>query len=298
MSDTSAIVASARRLGLALPAFNIPYLPMVEPVLAALRDSGTFGLVEVARVEWEKFEAKSLEAVAEEYRRHDNRLCSRLHLDHVPVIDEDGLRVDFLPIIRRALAAGFESVMVDGSRLPFDENVAAARSVVELCSPVGVAVEAELGSVLGHEAGPLPPYEELFRTGTGFTDPADAAKFAAATGVDWLSVAIGNVHGAVAESARKEKKIEARLDLERLSKIYAAAGVPIVLHGGTGIKPDNVRAAVARGIAKINIGTGIRAPYEAALARGPAAAREAAYRATLAEIETLGLGGSAARLVG
>jgi fructose/tagatose bisphosphate aldolase len=271
---------------------------MVEPVLAALRDSGTFGLVEVARVEWEKFEAKSLEAVAEEYARHDNRGCSRLHLDHVPVIDEDGIRVDFLPIIKRALAAGFESVMVDGSRLPFDENVAAARSVVELCRPAGVAVEAELGSVLGHEAGPLPPYEELFRTGQGFTDPADAAKFAVATGVDWLSVAIGNVHGAVAESARKEKKIEARLDLERLSKIYAAAGVPIVLHGGTGIKPDNVRAAILRGIAKINIGTGIRAPYEAALARGPAAARDAAYRATLAEIETLGLGGGATRLVG
>ncbi|MGO8692672.1 MAG: class II fructose-bisphosphate aldolase [Rectinemataceae bacterium] len=65
-------------------------------------------------------------------------------LDHVPAIDEDGLRVDFLPIIKRALAAGFESVMVDGSRLPFEENIAAARSVVELCAPSGVEAEARL----------------------------------------------------------------------------------------------------------------------------------------------------------
>ena len=85
--------------------------------------------------------------------------------------------------------------MIDASRLEFADNVRVTAEVVALAHPV--PVEAELGAVLGHEAGPLPPYEELFATGRGFTDVAQAAQFVAETGVDWLSVAIGNVHGAV-----------------------------------------------------------------------------------------------------
>ena len=99
-----------------IPAFNIPYLPMVKPVVQAVADMNSLAMVQVARVEWEKFGSVSLEAVAEEYAKHKNDRHTLLHLDHTPVIDEDMKRVDYLPIIQRALKAGYQSVMVDASR--------------------------------------------------------------------------------------------------------------------------------------------------------------------------------------
>ncbi len=296
MSDSALIVKRARELKLALPAFNIPHVPMMESVVRALKDTGTFALIQVARLEWEKFESKSLEAIRDEYERVKDERFTRLHLDHVPVIDEDNLQVDYLPIIARALKAGYGSVMVDGSRLPFENNVAATKAVIKVAHAVGIPVEAELGAVLGHESGPLPPYEELFASGIGFTKPEDAERFVAETGVDWLSVSIGNIHGAIAGAAKSQKKPEARLDLDRLSIIAQLAKVPIVLHGGTGIRPDNVREGIKRGIAKINIGAAIRLAYESNIAKGAAAAADAVYAATVAEIDSLGLRGSAAKI--
>ena len=97
------------------------------------------------------------------------------------------------------------------------------------------------------------------------TDVEEARRFVQETGCDWLSVAIGNVHGAIAAGRKDQKKVEARLNLERLDQIHQAVGIPLVLHGGSGIKHDNVRAAMKFGIAKINIGTEIRQAYEVAL---------------------------------
>ena len=85
--------------------------------------------------------------------------ATALHLDHVPVIDEENRRVDWKPIIQECLDLGFNSVMVDGSRLSLEENISVTRQVVEMAHAVDVPVEAELGAVLGHEKGPLPPYE-------------------------------------------------------------------------------------------------------------------------------------------
>ena len=101
-----------------VPAFNIPHLPMAKPVIQAIIDEKTIAMVQVARLEWEKFEAQSPEAVAEEYFRYYDPKYTLLHLDHVPVIDEDHKRVDYMPILERAAKAGYQSVMVDGSRLP------------------------------------------------------------------------------------------------------------------------------------------------------------------------------------
>jgi ketose-bisphosphate aldolase len=277
---TNEIITRAWRDGSVIPAFNIPYLPMMEPVVRALRDTESFGLVAVARLEWIKFEAGSPATARAEYERVGDERYTRLHLDHVPVIDEDGLRVDFEHDIREAIGVGFQSVMVDGSRVPFDENVACTRKVVEFAHAAGVPVEAELGAVLGHEEGPMPSYEELFNSGMGFTDPDEAQRFVQATGVDWLSVAIGNVHGAIAASKKDRKKITARLNLEHLARLNAAAGVPLVLHGGTGIRPEDIRAALQQGIAKINVATAIRQPYERGLKESVSAAQEAAYAAT------------------
>lgn len=261
----SAILRRAHRLGLAIPAFNIPYLPMVEPVVQAVVDLDSFGLVDVARLEWIKFESGGPAQVAEEFARWSKPDHVRLHLDHIPVIDEDDLRVDYLPVIREAVQLGYESVMVDGSRLSLEENIQAVLPVVELAHAAGVPVETELGAVMGHESGPLPSYEELYASGKGFTDPGEARRFVEETGCDWLSVAVGNIHGAIAAGRKDLKKIEARLNLERLELLNQAAGVPLVLHGGSGIKQDNILASMKHGIAKINVATEIRQAYEVAL---------------------------------
>jgi len=281
---TNDIVRKAWQTGMVVPAFNIPYLPMIKPTIAALRDTNSFGLVAVARLEWIKFQAGSIEAISAEYQRwHDTR-HTRLHLDHVPVIDEDNLRVAFEEDIARALRAGYGSVMVDGSRLPLTENVDCTRRIVTMAHAAGVAVEAELGAIMGHEAGPLPPYDELFASGQGFTDADEAREFVAATGVDWLSVAIGNIHGAISMAKKDEKKLSARLSITQLKAIKEATNAPLVLHGGTGIAKSYIKDAIRTGIAKINVATATRQAYERAGGNGTAEACDAVYRTAVALI--------------
>lgn len=291
------IVARAYRRGVLVPAFNAAYLPMVEAVAGALEGQGSFGLIEVARPDIERFGAESYGAVAREFGRAANRAYARLHQDHVPVVDEEGRRVEWRPLIEEALELGYDSVMIDGSRVSLEENIAVTRQVVELAHP-GAAVEGELGAVLGHEPGPLPPYEELYRTGRGFTDPEQAARLVGETGLDWLSVAVGNVHGAIAGAAKDARKVEARLNIGHLRALSERVGVPLVLHGGTGLARHYVSEAVRHGMTKINVATALRQPYERVLREGGgvAAAQRAAAEATMEFLREHGLEGSAERL--
>ncbi len=265
MVSSAEIMRRALACGIVVPAFNVPYLPMMAPVITAVTDQDVFALIETARLEWIKFESRGPVEVAAEFNRWKNPAHVRLHLDHVPVIDEDGNRIDYLPLFRQAVDLGYDSVMIDGSRLPLEENIRATTEVVEVAHRANVAVEAELGAVWGHESGPAPPYEELFSSGLGFTDPDEAKQFVSATGCDWLSVAIGNIHGAIAEGLKDQRKPEARLSLERLDRIAEATGIPLVLHGGSGIQQSYVLEAIKHGVAKINIATEIRQPYEKTL---------------------------------
>ena len=279
--STGQIMINAWKADVVIPAWNIPHLPMMEPIARAMRDTGTFGLIQVARLEWVKFHAGSLRAVREEYERVRDDRFTRLHLDHVPVIDEDGRRVDAEAVLAEAIGLGYGSVMIDGSRLGLEENIAATARAARLAHAAGIPIEAELGAVLGHEAGPLPPYEELFASGKGFTDPAEAGRFVAETGADWLSVAVGNIHGAISEAGRGKKKVEARLNIAHLDRIRQAAGVPLVLHGGSGIRRESLLQAFRHGIAKINIATSLRQAYEPLAAKGLEEARQAIYDAAV-----------------
>ena len=278
---TGELLTNAWKAGIVIPGFNVPYLPMMEPIVRALRDTNSFGLVMVARPEWTKFEAKGIGPIREQYERVKDERHTRLHLDHVPVIDEDDLEVDYAAIIGEALELGYDSVMVDGSRLTFAENVAATKRVADMGRAAGIPVEAELGAVLGHEEGPLPPYEELFASGRGFTDPDEAKRFVEETRCDWLSVAIGNIHGAISAAKRDEKKVEARLNIDHLRLIRDTANVPLVLHGGSGIQKEYLMQAFRSGIAKINVGTAIRQPYEQARAQSVEKGQELVYQTML-----------------
>ncbi|HNR35247.1 MAG TPA: class II fructose-bisphosphate aldolase [Candidatus Hydrogenedentes bacterium] len=282
MPSNREILSNAARQALVVPSFNVPYLPMVEPVVRAVVDTDSFAFIATARLEWYKYEAKGLRPVFDAFQQWNRPDYVALHLDHVPVIDEDNRRVDYRSVLKEALEMGYHSVMIDGSRLPFAENIEATRAAVALAHGYGVACEAELGAVMGHESGPMPPYEEIFASGKGFTDVDEARRFVGETGCDWLSVAIGNVHGAVSEATRHQKKIEARLDIAHLVKLREATGLPLVLHGGSGVQRPYVLKAIENGIAKVNVCTEIRQPYEKALSETNdlAKAQEACYERT------------------
>lgn len=278
-------VATALENHTIIPAFNIPYLPMVEPVVQAIVDEDSVAMIQVARLEWEKFESGSPEDVANEYFKHKKDGFTLLHLDHIPVIDEDQLPVAYLSLLKRALDCGYQSVMIDGSRLPLEENIAITRTVSDLAKSYGAAVEAELGAVSGHEGrGIGMSYEELFTTKKGFTKPEEAAQFVQESGCDWLSVAAGSFHGAIASNTKHLKKPEARLDIEHIHTLFEATKrIPLVLHGGSGIKQTYIMQAVESGIAKINVATEIRQPYEFAIAESNgnvAYAQEKVYERT------------------
>lgn len=267
LTSSKEIVGLAFKNHTIIPAFNIPHLPMVKPIIQAIVDENSIAMIQVARLEWEKFQSKSLENVAEEYFKYCNKNHTLLHLDHVPVIDEDYKKVDYLPIMERALKVGYQSVMVDGSRLPLDENIAATKNAADLAHSYNAACEAELGAVVGHEASSVGiSYEELFRTKKGFTDTAEAKEFVSRSGCDWLSVAVGSIHGAIAENVRNQKKPEARLDIEHIAELREATHIPLVLHGGSGINRECILAAIKEGISKINVGTEVRQTFEFALA--------------------------------
>jgi ketose-bisphosphate aldolase len=301
VADNNQMVQNAFKAGLTVPAFNVPYLPMVEPVVRALVDTDAFGFVETARLEWYKFEAEGLGPVMEEYKKWDRPGYVGLHLDHVPVIDEDNAVVDYASILKEAVSLGYHSLMLDGSRLSLDDNIAAVRQASDIAHEAGIACEAELGAVLGHEAGPPPPYEELFASGRGFTNVDEAARFVKESGCDWLSVAIGNIHGAITGALRTQKKVEAKLNLDHLEKLRDAAGIPLVLHGGSGVQREYVLEGIKRGIAKVNVGMEIRQAYEEALrtTESVEAAQEATFERTCWVVrDYFGLAGTRKQVVG
>ncbi len=294
MRDSKTLMINAWNAGVVIPAFNIPYLPMIQPVIKALQETECFGLIAVARPDWEKFKAKSIQVVYETYQQLKDERFTRLHLDHVPVIDEDNQKVDYERILSDALELGYESVMVDGSRLSLQDNITATGKIVKMAHAKGIAVEAELGSVFGHEEGPMPSYEELFTSGRGFTSPKEAKRFVDETRVDWLSVAVGSVHGAISGAKRDEKKPEARLNIERIKEIRDMTQRPLVLHGGSGIQKAYLLAAFKEGVAKINIGTTIRQAYEQGRKTSEQQGVENVYNSTIAVIkEELEIAGSA-----
>ncbi|MBQ4641610.1 MAG: class II fructose-bisphosphate aldolase [Oscillospiraceae bacterium] len=262
---TKEIVLKARELGKCIPAFNIPHIAMLKPIAQAIVDENSVAMIQVARVEWEKFYSESLERVAEEYAKYQVKGHTLLHLDHIPVIDEDYIQVDYVSYIQRAIKAGYESVMVDGSRLSLEENIRCTAEAAALAHAAGIPCEAELGAVMGHENKEMPPYDEIFAARMGFTKIDEAKRFIAESKCDWLSVAVGNIHGQIAEAVRDQKKPEAKLDVAHIADLYNATGAPLVLHGGSGVRHEFILDAFKAGIAKMNVGTEMRQTFEAAL---------------------------------
>ena len=157
-----------------------------------------------------------------------------LHLDHSKSFEE----------CTAAINAGYSSVMLDGSSLPLEENIALTKKVVDFAHPLGITVEGELGKLVGEEGDLVVKGPEAAQT-----DPAEAREFVERTGVDCLAVSIGTQHGHYIAAPK--------LNIERLKAIHAVVDVPLVLHGGSGTPAEQVQESIRNGIRKINVATDV-----------------------------------------
>jgi len=256
LANAREMLAAARDGGYAVPAFNVHNLEFVEAVVAAAEEE----------------RAPVFVAITESSLAYAGDALARLALDIIGAAAVPlALHLDHgssLEAARQAVALGFNSVMVDASTKPYDENVAVVAAAAKEFGPRGVPVEGELGHVAkGHDRGT-------------FTEPEEAAAFVEATGVASLAVAVGTSHGAY--------KFEGDpfIDVPRLEEIAAATPVPLVLHGASAVYEDVVRAleaaggdfpgvrglsdellsqAIKHGVAKVNVDTDLRLAFLAAV---------------------------------
>jgi ketose-bisphosphate aldolase len=239
LADFETLLGEHSRARTALGAFTCYDLEVARAVLAAAaaRDAGVVLLISREAFAGEGGE-QLLAGVRAAAERSPARAC--VQLDHV----------SDLGLIAAAFELGAGAVMADGSRSPFDENVALVAEARRLADRSGGAVEAELGHVAGGE-------DVATATEAGaLTDPAEASRFVDATGVALLAVSIGNVHGAYAG--------EPRLDWDRLDELERTVNVPLSLHGASGLADSDLKRAVASGVRKVNVNAELREAYLAA----------------------------------
>jgi len=222
------IIAMAEQGNYCVPAFNVYNVETVMGVIDAAEETNAPVILQLyPRLINEQVGYYVSPVVLAAAQKAKVPVC--LHLDHAAGKQE----------VYRALRWGYTGIMQDGSTLCFEENVALTRSTVEMCATLGIGVEGEIGHV-GSAAD-----DSMGE----FTDPAEAKAFVEQTGVCCLAVLVGNAHG--------HYKKTPKLDIDRIRQIRQACGVPLVLHGGTGIPDDQVKAAVAAGMRKMNIGTDV-----------------------------------------
>ena len=226
------LLCKAQENGYAVPAFNVENMETVQGVIQAAEELNcpvilqtTPSSVNYAGLDF--FAACARNAI------RNTRVPVALHLDHGSSYE----------LAARAMKEGYSSVMIDGSRLNFEDNVALSSRVSELGKILGVSVEAELGSVGGKEDG-------LTSESVLLTNAAEAVEFAERTKVDSLAVAIGTAHGFY--------KGEPKLDIKRLKEIKAAVNIPLVLHGTSGVPDEIVKECIKNGICKVNYATDLR----------------------------------------
>ena len=228
------VLAPAYKGKYAIGSFNTFNEDFTDAILSAADRSNAPVIVSFSEVQLEYVD---LECIAEVTKIKARRLDFPivLHLDH-------GLTLD---TVKRAIDVGFTSVMFDGSALDYDENVRYCRTIVDMCKPESISVEAELGAVGGSEDGALESAADIDR----YTNIDQAVDFVRKTDIDALAVAIGNAHG--------KYKMEPKLDFERLDSLNKALQIPLVLHGGSGISDADFHRAIDLGISKINYYTGM-----------------------------------------
>lgn len=230
------VVVAAARAGRGAGAFNVIQLEHVEALIAGAERAGAPVVLQISENAVKYHGALKPIGVATLAAATAASVPVVVHLDHA--MDRD--------LVAAAVALGFTSVMYDGSGLPYAENVAATAEVTGFCHDHGVFVEAELGEIGGKDGVHAPGAR---------TSPDEAAAFVAATGVDALAVAVGSSH------AMTERTAE--LDFELIGALRDAVGLPLVLHGSSGVADADLARAVGAGITKVNIATHLNTVFTA-----------------------------------
>ena len=222
------IMAMAKEKNCAIGAFNTPNLECINAVLAAAEKLDVPVILSHAELHEDVAPLDIIGPVmVEAAKKAKVPVC--VHLDHC----------ETMSYMEKALEIGFTGVMYDGSVLPYEENVANTKKAVEMAKKYGANVEAELGQMASREGG-----SGENAGGPVYTDPDLAVKFSAETGIDALAPSFGTAHGIY-----KSKPV---LDLERVKVISERTGLPLVMHGGSGVSDEDYRIAIANGIRKIN----------------------------------------------
>ena len=243
LSSTESLLATARTAQRAVVAFNVITLEHAEGIVAGAEQAGLPVILQVSE-NAVKFHggrllpiARAAHAVAQAAG-----VPVSLHLDHVE--DEE--------LLRQAADAGFSSVMFDASHADYAQNVALTRRAADWAHDNGLLIEAELGQVGGKDGVHLGAHEPGART-----DPAEAAQYVEATGVDALAVAVGSSHAMTERTAG--------LDFDLIARLRDAVPIPLVLHGSSGVPDDALAKGVREGIVKVNVGTALNIAYTGAV---------------------------------
>ncbi|RPK46265.1 D-tagatose-1,6-bisphosphate aldolase subunit KbaY [Streptomyces sp. ADI92-24] len=243
--STGELVSAAQAEGRGIAAFNVITLEHAEAIATGAERAGAPAILQISE-NAVKFHGGRLSAIAAAAAAVARTSAAplALHLDHVESVE----------LLHQASGEGFGSVMFDASKLSYEDNVRATAEAVAWGHERGIWIEAELGKVGGKEGeAPLDAHAPGVRT-----DPAEAAAYVAATGVDALAVAVGSSHAMTERTAA--------LDHALIGRLRDAIPVPLVLHGSSGVPDDEIRQAVASsGMVKINVGTALNTAFTGAV---------------------------------
>lgn len=228
------LMAYAKKYHRVLPAFNTTNLEMTYAIANGLMEADLPGYIQISSNNLRLSDAKIIAAIAQDAVA-DSETPIALHLDHGKSFAD----------VKACVDAGFTSIMIDMSHLPFEENVKECRRAADYCHFYGIPVEAELGALQGKE-------EDVVNEAECKTDPDMVAEFVEQTGCDMLAVSVGNVHGLC---------LNPKIDIPLLAKINQVSRVPLVLHGGSGIPKEVIWEAKKHGLIKINYGSDLRKEY-------------------------------------
>jgi len=230
------LLGVANKNNFAVPAFNISDYSMLNGIFEACEEKQSPVIIAIHPDELSFIGVEMVKAVIEKANNIRVPVC--IHLDHGATFEQVVL----------AIQSGFTSVMIDSSSLPFEENIAVCKKVVEVAHAVNVSVEGELGTIGSTEV-------EASANIIIYTNPDDVVKFVKASGVDTLAIAIGTSHGIYPKGMKPELK------LDLLKQIKSKVSIPLVLHGGSNNPDKEIGEAVKLGINKINISSDIKAAY-------------------------------------
>ncbi len=234
LTTTTEMLRKAQEQGYAVGAFNVENMEMAQAIISAAEELKAPVILQTTpstvRYAGTDLYAANVRALAEKAS-----VPVAMHLDHG----------DSFALCVQALRSGYTSVMIDGSKLPLEENIALTKKVCEMCSAAGIPVEGEIGRVGGKE-------DDLESDG-GYTIPEEAVQFEKESGLFSMAVGVGTAHGFYKE--------EPKLNKELISTLRGMLSAPMVLHGASGLSDEDVRDCISRGICKVNFATELRVAY-------------------------------------